>query len=152
AGQLRAGARRAQRVVLVLALGCAAALPSTDAASAAPLGQITEFSAGLNVGSAPGAIAPGPDGNLWFTDVGTTRAVGRITPTGAIPEFSAGLTAGSAPIAIAPGPDGNLWFADAGTTRAIGRITPTGTITEFSAGLNVGGRPNAIAPGPDGNL
>ena len=53
-----------------------------SASAAAPLGEITEFSAGLNAGSNPKGIAPGPDGNLWFTDTGTTAAIGRITPTG----------------------------------------------------------------------
>jgi hypothetical protein len=91
-------------------------------ASAAPSGQITEFSAGLNAGAIPAAIAPGPDGNLWFIDGGTTPAIGRITPGGQITEFSAGLNAGAGPLGIAPGADGNLWFPDPGTTRAIGRV------------------------------
>ncbi|MGH2984844.1 MAG: hypothetical protein ACRDK5_11435, partial [Solirubrobacterales bacterium] len=43
-----------------------------------PTGAITEFSAGLNPDSFPVGIAPGPDGNLWFTDRGATRAIGRI--------------------------------------------------------------------------
>ena len=98
-------------------------------------------------------IAPGPDGNLWFTDVSTTTpAIGRITPGGAITEFSSGLNPGSRPSGIAAGPDGNLWFTDYGTTPAIGRITPGGTITEFSSGLNPGSDPSGIAAGPDGNL
>jgi streptogramin lyase len=121
-------------------------------AAATPAGAIVEFSAGLNAGSAPSAITPGADGNLWFTDEGTTPAIGRITPAGAITEFSAGLNAGSRPYGIATGPEGNLWFTDRGTTRAIGRITPAGAITEFSAGLNTGSRPLEITLGPDGNL
>jgi streptogramin lyase len=38
---------------------------------------ITEFSSGLNPGAAlqQGLVA-GPDGNLWFTDGGTTPAIG----------------------------------------------------------------------------
>jgi streptogramin lyase len=42
-------------------------------AAAAPVGQITEFSAGLQPGSRPSFIAPGPDGNMWFTDRGVTN-------------------------------------------------------------------------------
>jgi streptogramin lyase len=123
--------------------------PSADAA---PLGTITEFSAGLNPGSTPQSMATGSDGNLWFTDGGSTKAVGRIAPSGAITEFTAGLNAGSVPAAIVKGPDGNLWFADGGSTRAIGRITPSGAITEFSAGLAAGSRPVNIVAGPDGNV
>ncbi len=97
-------------------------------------------------------IAPGPDGNLWFTDEGHPTAVGRITPGGQIAEFSSGLSPSSnLESGIAPGPDGNLWFADGGTP-AIGRITSSGEITEYTSGLGSGGDPYGIAPGPDGNL
>ena len=85
-----------------------------------PSGQITEFTSGLNAGSVPVGIAPGADGNLWFTDRGTTRAIGRITPDGQITEFTSGLNSGSYPTVIAPGADGNLWFTDPGTTRRSG--------------------------------
>src|ERR1019366_1833217 len=42
-------------------------------------GVITEFTAGLNMGagSEKDRIVTGPDGNLWFTDNGTTKAIGR---------------------------------------------------------------------------
>jgi len=115
-------------------------------------GTITNYSAGLNAGSKPNQIAPGPDGNIWFTDTGTTKAIGKIPPSGTITEYSAGLNAGSSPGSITAGPDGNLWFTDQGTTRAIGKITPSGTITEYSAGLNAGSSPGSITAGPDGNL
>ena len=124
----------------------------SGSAFAAPLAQTTEFSTGLNAGSSPLGIAPGPDGNLWFTDGGTTKAIGRITPTGTITEFSSGLNSGSSPGFIAPGPDGNLWFTDGGTTKAIGRITSAGVITEFSSGLSSSNSPGPITLGPDGNV
>lgn len=147
AGRARgAGALAASLAIALLSLG------APGSAAATPAGAITEFSAGLNSASAPSAIAPGADGNLWFTDEGTTPAIGRITPAGAITEFSAGLNPGSRPYGISPGPDGDVWFTDRGTTRAIGRITPAGAITEFSTGLNAGSRPLEIALGPDGNL
>jgi virginiamycin B lyase len=38
-----------------------------------------------------GAIVPGPDGNLWFTDY-AQGLIGRVTPAGAITEFSSGAT------------------------------------------------------------
>src|SRR4029078_6405602 len=86
------------------------------------------------------SIAMGADGNMWFSDPGTTRAIGTINPnTQVINEFSAVLNAGSMPLGIAAGPDGNVWFTDNGTTKAIGMINPTThAITEFSSGLNPG--------------
>ena len=92
------GAQR--RVLAALALAFSLT-PAAALATPAPLGQITEFSAGLEAGgrSHPFSIAPGADGNLWFTDVGAT-AIGRITTSGTISEFSAGLNAGSAPTII----------------------------------------------------
>lgn len=125
----------------------------TAAASAAPAGQIVEYSSGLGSGAVPYIIASGPDGNVWFTGDGTTHAVWRITPSGQITKFSTGLNAGSSPNGIATGPDGNTWFTDLGTTSAIGRITPSGQITEFSSGLEPNSNPwLGIAPGPDGNI
>jgi len=119
---------------------------------AAPLGAVVEFTAGLNAGSSARSIAAAPDGNLWFSDMGTTKAVGRITTGGVITEFSSGLNAGSGPADTVGGADGNVWFADRGTTGAIGRITPAGVITEFSAGLNATSSPRGFALGPDGDL
>jgi streptogramin lyase len=122
-------------------------------------GQITEFSQGIPAGAIPFSITTGPDGNLWFTEAGSSSggnviqlgAIGRITPQGVVTQFSAGLTSSSVPQDITLGPDGNLWFTDAGDD-AIGRITPQGVITEFSQGITPGGFPVGIATGPDGNL
>jgi virginiamycin B lyase len=84
-------------------------------------GVVTRFTVGLNPGSAVRSIAMGPDGNMWFSDPGTTRAVGVINPfTQVISEFSAGLNAGTMPLGIAAGPDGNVWFTDNGTTKRSG--------------------------------
>ena len=83
-------------VRLVVLLG-AAMLFGASVAGAAPLGAITEFTAGLNPGAHPTGIAAGPDGNLWFADPGTTSAIGRISPSATITEFSSGLNAGSRP-------------------------------------------------------
>lgn len=102
-------------LVLLVALG----VPSRAAAD--PVGLITEFSSGLPANSFPEFIAPGADGNLWFTDEGSTKAIGRISPqTGQITEFSSGLNGG--PYGIAPGADGNLWFTVEASTPAVGRV------------------------------
>jgi hypothetical protein len=153
------------RAVLVAVTALLALSFGAPVAMGDPVGQVTEFSAGLNPGSAPGttfpgSIAAGPDGNLWFTDpaalAGGTSAIRRITPSGQITEFSSGLNPGSAPASIALGADGNLWFTDPaalmGGTSAIGRITQSGQINEYSSGLNTDSFPTSIASGPDGNL
>jgi streptogramin lyase len=111
----------------------------------------------MNPGSHPVGIAPGPSpftiGEVWYTDQGTTKAIGWINTLGENgAEYSAGLNPGSEPFGIAPGPDGGMWFTDRGATKAIGRITPAGQITEISAGLNPGSDPYQLALGSDGNL
>jgi virginiamycin B lyase len=113
-------------------------------------GTVSEFSAGLTLGSDPTSIAKGADGNLWFTESGGNGAIGRINGSGVITEFRTGLTPGSQPWAITPGPDGALWFTE--KAGRIGRITTQGNITEYSAGISPGAVPQFITAGPDGNL
>src|SRR5207248_11681413 len=77
------------RLAVSLVAAAVVLLACGGAAAAAPLAQITEFDQtnGLNAGGSPAGIAPGPDGNLWFTDRGTTKAIGRITPNGTTNEL-----------------------------------------------------------------
>jgi virginiamycin B lyase len=117
-----------------------------------PGGKTVFFKAGLDRRSAPGKMALGADGNLWFADNGKRPAIGRITPEGQITEFSAGLAPQSKPGDLVAGPDGNVWFTDGGAVPAIGRITPNGEITEFSAGLSPKSALGEIVAGADGNL
>ncbi len=118
-----------------------------------PPGMATGFTAGLSPDSKPASIVAGPDGNLWFTDVGKTPAIGRVTPQGVITEFSAGLSPESKPGEIVAGADGNLWFGNLSSAAAIGRIAVDGTITEFGPGPPSGSVP-PFGPvlGPDGNV
>lgn len=91
-------------VIAVLAL----ALFAPPAAAAAPVGMIEELPMHANVGG----IAPGPEGNLWFT-LNTPfgkegrNAIGRISPSGEIAAFP--LPPRAYPIleGPAPGPDSN---------------------------------------------
>ena len=110
---------------------------------------ITEFSAGITHGATPQGIAPGPDGNVWFTERFGYR-IGRITPSGVVTEFSTGITAGASPGNIVAGADGALWFTESGSNR-IGRITTAGVVTEYTLPPRVGA-PYGIASGSDGNL
>jgi streptogramin lyase len=129
------------------------------ATAADPLGKITLYTAGLqpNNKSSIQDLALGADGNLWFTDLGPKRSIGRITADGQITELRTGLNPGARPTDITAGPDGNLWFTDHGTTPAIGRITPAGAITEFALPppgpkATDAPDPEGITDGPDGNL
>ena len=130
-------------------------------------GKVSEFSlpfhqypAGSNptkepAGSAQGeplAITAGPDGNLWFTEIGHVgSSIGRITTAGKITEFPL-PSANTFPSSITAGSDGNLWFTEIGTKNGsskIGVITPQGKIREFTLSHYILG---SITRGPDGNL
>jgi streptogramin lyase len=80
-------------------------------------------------GPKPAGIAAGPDGNIWFTEIGGDR-IGRITPDGDITEYPLGENL-KVPANIAAGPDGALWFTKLGSGR-IGRITTDGDIDKFA--------------------
>ena len=58
--------------------------------------------------SQPLAITVGPDGNVWYADMGG-GAFGRITPDGSFTKFPMQPLGG--PVGIAAGPDGNVWLA-----------------------------------------
>jgi streptogramin lyase len=84
-----------------------------------PTGTVTEFSEGINRRHRnPSEIAAGPDGNLWFTELGGAigeDAIGRITPSGTVTEFTERIT--GSPFGITAGPDGNLWFTEHTASR-----------------------------------
>ena len=52
------------------------------------------------------ALTAGPDGNLWFTEGGGGRGLGRISPNDPNPIVEFTISGGN----ITNGPDGNLWF------------------------------------------
>jgi virginiamycin B lyase len=123
-----------------------------------PTAQINPCPTSSFVPGAPFAIAAGPDGALWFTEVCDNK-IGRITTTGSVSLFAI-PSAISDPSGIAAGPDGALWFTEntasscqgclsAGNT--IGRITTSGSISEFTTPTANSG-PFGIGAGPDGAL
>ena len=131
-------------LVVLVAVAVLGVAPSRARAAAV---TVTEFTGGLAVSPNPTAVAPGPDGNVWFTD---NRAVGRITPAGVITEYTAGIPAGDTPAnSITVGSDHALWFCLDGMNPAVGRIDPaTGTITHFALSSD----PQSVVEGPDGNV
>jgi len=75
----------------------------------------------LSALSRPARICAGPDGNIWFTDLGT-NSIGRLEPeSGTITLFPV-PTALAAVNGITAGPDGNVWFTEY-LAGKIGRIT-----------------------------
>jgi streptogramin lyase len=96
------------------------------------------------------AIAHGPDGNMWFTDVNDSQSwsiVGKVTPEGTVTRYTVD-SFGTTIDGIAAGPDGNLWFTEA---TKIGKITTSGTATFYTMPDTLD-TPHRIIAGPDGNL
>lgn len=126
-------------------------LPSSFRVYAKEKITIIDFKVPTNQ-SVPYDIVAGPDGNLWFTEIGGNK-IGKITPTGKITEFQLTISSPDTtpqPYGITSGPDGNLWFTEFEENK-IGKITPTGIITEFLIPTD-NSAPFHITAGPDGNL
>jgi virginiamycin B lyase len=70
-------------------------------------------------GGGPGAIAFGPDGNLWI-GLDRTGQIVRMTPAGTVLDVVSLLYAPQFG-GIAAGPDGNMWFTEI-TSPQVGRI------------------------------
>ncbi len=78
------------------------------------------------IGPSMKGITAGPDGNVWFTNWGSSGDfIGMITPGGQVSEYS--LPFGTDPVGITSGPDGNLWFTAYGT-NTIDVMSTAGTL------------------------
>ncbi len=133
------------RVFPTLILACLlSAFPSSARGQ-----RVDEFPA-LNGAS---GIVRGPDGALWFVELGGS-SIGRLTIAG---EVSRVVSLGDLG-RIAWGPDGNLWFTQSRprffgspALAAVGRMTPAGVVTRYLLPVQ-SSSPYAIAAGPDGNM
>jgi|GEM_PF-1808310 len=90
------------------------------------------------------AIAPGPEGNVWYL---TPRTVGGLTATGTFTGFPLERPYSSVG-AIAAGPDGNLWVSEG---KEILRVGPDGQVRLFPLPDSEPGVSSIVA-GPDGNV
>jgi virginiamycin B lyase len=109
----------------------------------APGATPTEYTIPTTVN--PHGFTFGPDGNIWFTEFGST-GIGRMTPGGTFAEFPDGTQSWR----IVPGADNNLWFTENEASK-IGRVTLAGTVSAWpvpTANSNV----NGIAAGPTGTV
>jgi virginiamycin B lyase len=91
--------------------------------------------------AAPGGIAFGPDGYVYFAEYLGGNAIGRLDPrTDTVVEFPL-PTPLSQPSTLVLGPDDGIWFIENGTQR-LGRFDPaTREFTEYplpSPGANLG--------------
>ncbi len=100
------------------------------------------------IGTTPGEMALGPDGNMWVV-LGGVNKIAKVTASGATTEYA--LPAGSKPVSITAGPGNSMWFTNVGTKK-VGKITMTGEVSEYAMPAEIGGTPAGIAKGPDGNV
>ena len=116
-----------------------------------PSGTVTYFPLPKGSDATPGAIVAGPDGALWFTQLGS---IGRIATNGTITDFL-GVVSGFEPAGLTVGPDQALWFTDIGNNM-VGRMTTDGVLGEAplptASGFTEGNLLDQIAAGPDGAL
>ena len=108
----------------------------------------------------PATMTLGPDGNLWFTELGIATTLGCQIAKVSVGSNPPTITEYRLPLAQ-PAPDGDLclgitsaggdlWFSEA-DTGAIGRITTTGVVTEWGIPGN-GTTALFVATGPDANV
>jgi streptogramin lyase len=89
-------------------------LPSQCSTRTLSCAQADFVTTNTGVNGSPISIAPGPDGNLWFSVNGAAQ-LGRITPQGHISTVFQGIdgdTGSFSSQSIAPGPDATLWFTE----------------------------------------
>lgn len=123
------------------------------AANPTRAGAVTEYCLpGRLQSTNGGAIAVGPDGNLWVAYY-TRGTVARLTPQGTLTEFAVSPPPAAPGLPFSPsivrGPDGNLWYMAAGklvrmNTRGhvVGVITPPADMAQLGS----------ITLGPDGTI
>jgi streptogramin lyase len=102
----------------------------------------------LQPGHLPAFNAPGPDGNVWFTEFAADlHRVGKITPNGAVTEYTLPGTLTSS-VGVTTGPDGRMWI----TQSDAGQVVVMTTAGQAVAAIPVHHGPSGITVGPDGNM
>jgi streptogramin lyase len=96
-------------------------------------------------------IAPGPDGDVWFTD---SASVDKISPSGVVTAY--GYPSGEMTnqlSGIAAGSDGKMWFAEI-DRLLVGNVDPkTGKVVEYSTvSQNIDCGLSGMAAASDGNV
>jgi streptogramin lyase len=137
------GPKRVNQLAGVLVATFAWLMPCASAHA----GRVTFFSEGISVGAQPYAIAPGPDGSMWFTE--NADGIAEISRSGQVTEYRDKISPGSTPAGIAAGA-GGVWFTESAGNR-IGRIDADGNV-DFWTIPSPNAEPNDIVHGVDGNM
>lgn len=135
-------------------------IPTLPAPTLFPRPSNTPLYPGEDVPIVPIGIAPGADGNIWFTRLDPNRGeymteLGRVTPSG---EYLRPYALAHDNVQdITLGADGNIWFVESGTVpeiggASVGRITPDGQVTRFQTCGAGNCQQRYITTGPDGNV
>jgi hypothetical protein len=110
-----------------------------------PAGVIPNFTAGLDSGGGGDGdtIVTGPDGNLWFNDLGDPKAIARILlqiPPTAVTGAAGAVTSSSATVAGSVNPRGSATTVtfQYGTSPALGSTSAAGS-------LAASGSPSAVS-------
>ncbi len=93
----------------------------------------------------PYAIVAGPDGRMWYSDIGN-GGVGAATKGGSITQY---ILPNDIYGALTVGSDGNIWGADANTVSIDKILTSNGALF---AQYHTSYGPVGITNGPDGNV
>jgi streptogramin lyase len=135
----------------LLAFGAPASGAIPQAAAAARpdvrIGGVTYFFV-PSLHSRPWRITPGPDGNLWFTDM-DADLIGNITTSGVITEYPIGE--GKRPYDIVAGRDGNIWFTENVNNKA-GAVDLNGNLVHEYYAPGTDARPTGITVAPNGDI
>jgi virginiamycin B lyase len=102
----------------------------------------------LTPGHLPGFVAPGTDGNVWFTEFASdVHRIGTITPDGQATEYTLpGSLTNS--IGVSAGFDGRMWITQ-GDAGDVVVLNLDGTV---QATIPTHHQPSGITMGPDGNM
>jgi virginiamycin B lyase len=134
--------------VFALVGGTLSTATAADSRRATPAaGHISYFFVS-SLHSRPWRIAPGPDGNLWFTNT-DSDTVNKITVDGTITQYPIGD--GKFPYDIVAGRDGNLWFTENVNNKA-GAVDTDGTLVHEYYAPGVDARPTGITVAPGGEV
>jgi streptogramin lyase len=115
-------------------------------------GTATEFTNVPNLPncSYPYDLAVGPDGQVWFTESGSTAGIAEMTTDGATVTQKAATAPASQPNQMAKGPDGTIWFVEV-AANLIGHIDSLGGLHEYLIPTPAAGWGD-IVDGGDGNM
>jgi virginiamycin B lyase len=92
-------------------------------------------------------FAPGPDGNVWFTDFDCS--INSITPAGKITTYS--VPSCGQPVGVGTGPDDRVWFTGAASSQ-VGNLDLANNAFQTFATKSSGANPLEIVTGPDKDL